>query len=493
MKLYYRGHDYKYAAEQMLLTLFPTERPEYADAPPGPGEDALVLSLSRGETWATATAALTWNGAEYRAARRCRVSELTDQLSADRALQRILKLAFYDAGTAALGKEPPWGALTGVRPVKIPAKAMLAGASPAQAERVLRDTYRVSPGRRKLAMDCAQASLAAQRSLGEHEVSLYVGIPFCPTRCAYCSFVSADVGRALKLIDPFLDALSREIRAAGAMLEGAGLKVRTVYFGGGTPTTLTAPQLDRLMGELSDHIDLSRCTEYTVEAGRPDTITAEKLAVLKRRGCDRVSVNPQSMSDAVLAAMGRAHRAADILRACALVRESGIGCVNMDLIAGLPGDSAGGFRASLDQVLELAPENVTVHTLALKKGSRLMEGETPLPPGEDVAAMLDYAWRALRESGQIPYYLYRQKYMSGSFENVGWCLPGTESLYNICMMEELHTIVSLGGGGVTKLVDRHTGYIQRVANAKYPQEYIQKIDAICADKARVAEFCRQHG
>ena len=147
----------------------------------------------------------------------------------------------------------------------------------------------------------------------------------------------------------------------------------------------------------------------------------------------------------------------------------------------------------LHTVLALAPENVTVHTLALKKGSRLMEGETPLPPGEDVAAMLDYAWAALWESGQIPYYLYRQKYMSGSFENVGWCLPGTESLYNICMMEELHTIVSLGGGGVTKLVDRHTGYIQRVANAKYPQEYIQKIDAICADKARVAEFCRQHG
>ena len=493
MKLYYRGHNYRYAAEQMLLTLFPTERPEYADAPPGPGEDALVLSLSRGETWATATAALTWGGAEYRAARRCRVSELTDQLSADRALQRILKLAFYDAGTAALGKEPPWGALTGVRPVKIPAKAMLAGATPAQAEKVLRDTYRVSPGRRKLAMDCAQASLAAQRSLGEHEVSLYVGIPFCPTRCAYCSFVSADVGRALKLIDPFLDALSREIRATGAMLADAGLRVRTVYFGGGTPTTLTAPQLDRLMGELAEHIDLSACTEYTVEAGRPDTITAEKLAVLRRRGCDRVSVNPQSMSDAVLAAMGRAHRAADILGAFALVRESGIGCVNMDLIAGLPGDSADGFRASLDQVLSLAPENVTVHTLALKKGSRLMEGETPLPPGEDVAAMLDYAWRALRESGQIPYYLYRQKYMSGSFENVGWCLPGTESLYNICMMEELHTIVSLGGGGVTKLVDRHTGYIQRVANAKYPQEYIQKIDAICADKARVAEFCRQHG
>ena len=457
MKLYFHGHDYRYAAEQMLLTLFPAERPEYPQGPPAPGEDALALSLSRGAVWATATAALTWGGRTYRASRRCRTAELTGGLAADRALQRILKLAFYDAGTAALGKEPPWGALTGVRPVKLPARAMLEGASPAQAERMLRDTYRVSPGRRRLAMDCAAASLAARRSLGDNQVSLYVGIPFCPTRCAYCSFVSADVGRALKLIDPFLDALSQEIRATGAMLAGAGLKVRTVYFGGGTPTTLSAPQLDRLMGELAEHIDLSACTEYTVEAGRPDTITREKLAVLARRGCGRISVNPQTMSDRVLSAMGRAHRAADILQAYALARESGMGIINMDLIAGLPGDSAEGFRASLDRVLELGPENVTVHTLALKKGSRLMNGapnkgsalvgertsggmselpwkqgsegykaredETPLPPGEEVAAMLDHAWSALRDSGQSPYYLYRQKYMSGSFENVGWCRP----------------------------------------------------------------------
>ena len=464
MKLYLRGHDYKYAAEQMLLTLFPAQRPEYPAGPPAPGEDALVLSLHRGAVWATATAALSYGGREYRAARRCRTAELTDPLSTDRALQRILKLAFYGAGTAARGSEPPWGALTGVRPVKIPTKAMLAG-----------------------------ASLAALRHLAPGEVSLYVGIPFCPTRCAYCSFVSADVGRALKLIDPFLDALCRELAATGAMLADAGLRVRTVYFGGGTPTTLSAPQLDRLMGELAEHIDLSGCTEYTVEAGRPDTITAEKLAVLARRGCSRVSVNPQTMQDAVLERMGRAHRADDILRAYALARESGIGCINMDLIAGLPGDSAAGFRASLEQVLDLGPENVTVHALALKKGSRLMEEGGGLPSGAAVADMLDFAWAALRAAGQRPYYLYRQKYMSGSFENVGWCRPGAESLYNICMMEELHTIVSLGGGGVTKLIDRATGHIERLANAKYPQEYIQTIDAICADKARVAQFYAAHG
>ena len=346
----------------------------------------------------------------------------------------------------------------------------------------------MSPLRRQLAMDCAQASLAVKRSLRPEEVSLYVGIPFCPTRCAYCSFVSADVGRALKLIEPFLDCLSREIKATGAMLAGAGLKVRSVYFGGGTPTTLSAPQLDRLMGELADAIDLSACTEYTVEAGRPDTITREKLEVLFRRGCGRVSVNPQTMQDHVLTAMGRAHRAEDIRRAYALARDSGIPCVNMDLIAGLPADSVDGFRSSLDQVLAMEPENITVHTLAMKKGSRLMEEGADVPSDDDVAAMLEYAWSALRTAGQIPYYLYRQKYMSGSFENVGWCLPGTESLYNICMMEELHTIVSLGGGGVTKLVNPATGYIERVANPKYPKEYLEKIDAVCAGKKRVARF-----
>ena len=488
MKLYLNGHDYKYATEQMLLTLFPGQRPQYPEEEPEPGEDALTLSLSRGRAWATATAKLCYGGQAYKASRRCKLEELTDPLTTDRALQRILKLAFYDAGVAARGSEPPWGALTGVRPVKIPTKAILAGATPAQSERVLQHTYHVTPLRRRLAMDCAQASLDALASLAPEEVSLYVGIPFCPTRCAYCSFVSADVGRALKLIEPFLEALSREIRATGKVLEETGLKVRAIYFGGGTPTTLSASQLDRLMGELADQLDLSACTEYTVEAGRPDTITREKLAVLARRGCGRVSVNPQSMEDHVLAAMGRAHRGADILAAYQLVRDSGIGCVNMDLIAGLPADTVDGFRYSLDQVLELAPENITVHTLALKKGSRLMEENAATPSGEEVAAMLDYAWAALRQAGQRPYYLYRQKYMSGSFENVGWSLPGYENLYNICMMEELHTILSLGGGGITKLVDHKAGRIVRIANPKYPKEYLDKIDAVCAGKEQVALF-----
>ena len=484
MKLYLKGHDYKYATEQMLLTLFPGERPSYPDRPAGEGEDSLTLSLSLGGRWATARAVLTRDGRRWTAAARAPVpAPDAGRVERDRVLQRVVKNAFYRAGVQALGREPPWGGLTGVRPVKLPTRALEQGATRRQADRLLRDLYRVSAPRRALALDCAQATLAAKRTLAPEDVSLYVGIPFCPTRCAYCSFVSAGVGRTFSLMEPYVDALCREIAAAGAAVRRGGRRIKSVYIGGGTPTTLSPALLDRLMGALEGAFDLSACAEYTVEAGRPDTITAEKLSVLRERGCTRVSVNPQSMDDRVLAAIGRAHSAADILQAWDLVRRAGFPYANMDLIAGLPTDTPEGFRASLDQVLSLGPENVTVHTLALKKGSRLtLEKNGALPAPEQVSAMLDYAWGALRAAGYAPYYLYRQKYMSGGFENVGWCRPGAESLYNICMMEELHTILSLGSGGVTKVIDPRAGSLVRQANPKYPKEYIETLDPILQAK-----------
>lgn len=481
MTVILKGHDYKYAVEQMLLTLFPGERPVYDVEE----ENKITLSLCKGEVWLTATAILTWQGRTVRHSCRAKTAQLTGVERDDaRVCQRIVKLAFYRAGVEALGKEPPWGAMTGVRPVKIPTKAMLAGATAAQAKDILRRQYRVSPLRANLAMDCAKASLAVKKSLQPEEISVYVGIPFCPTRCAYCSFISADVKHSLKLIDPFVEALVQEINAAGAALKRDGLKVKSVYFGGGTPTTLTAEQLDRVLSAMEQHIDLSACTEYTVEAGRPDTINLEKLQVLAGHGVDRVSVNPQTMEDHVLRAMGRAHTAQQIEKAYELVRKAGRFIVNMDLIAGLPADDTEGFRRTLDKVMDMAPENITVHTLALKRGSTLTGGgfAAPLPDGEQVSEMLDYAWHKLSGGGYTPYYLYRQKFMSGSFENVGWCMPGCESVYNICMMEELQSILSLGGGGVTKLVNNSTGSIERRANPKYPQEYLTRIDQICKEK-----------
>ena len=482
MKLYFYGHEYKYAAEQMLLTLFPDQRPEYPEGPPLPGEDALRLSLSVGGQWVTATADLTWQGTRHTARRRCRTAELTGPMETGRACQRILKLAFYRVGVQALGAEPPWGALTGVRPVKIPTKAMLAGKTERQAEKLLRQDYFVTEDRAKLAMDCARASLAADRSLAADEVSLYAGIPFCPTRCAYCSFICADAGRSLKLIEPYLEGLVQEVEQAGEGLKRAGKVIRSLYVGGGTPTTLSARQLDVLLTAMEHHLPLSRCTEYTVEAGRPDTITPEKLQVLHEHGIGRISINPQSLEDHVLEAIGRQHTAGEILRANELARQVGFECINMDLIAGLPQDSFRGFCRSLEGVLAMEPENITVHTLALKKGSRLMEQRGASPSGEEVARMLEFSNRTLRAAGYLPYYLYRQKYMSGSLENVGWARPGKENLYNICMMEELHSVLSLGAGGVTKLVDRASGAIRRISNPKYPYEYMEQLPNILEQK-----------
>ena len=497
MKLYFQIQNYnwqperyKYSVEQMMLMLFPGERPEYPEGYAPSGNEA-VFSLDRKPDRTAVTARVT--RPEGTAQGETQVeSRLLDEAPERvyHTLQHALKMAFYQAGTAVLGQEPPWGALTGVRPVKLPTRCMLAGGTPEQAQAELEEEYRVSPLRAKLAVDCAQASLAVDREVREDQVSLYIGIPFCPTRCAYCSFVSADVGRTLKLVEPYLEAVLEEVEHTGRVLRESGLSIHSLYVGGGTPTTLSAGQLEQLFSAARRHLPLEHCVEYTVEAGRPDTITREKLEVLHRQGVERISINPQTLEDEVLAAIGRKHSAQDILDAYALAREVGFDSINMDLIAGLPRDSFEGFRRSLEGVLALRPENVTVHTLALKKGSRLMEEGGALPSGEETARMLDFSRDTLREAGFLPYYLYRQKYMSGSLENVGWCLPGKESVYNIIMMEELQTVVSIGGGGVTKLVDRKNGRIVRLPNPKYPHDYLSSRDKILAQKDEIAAFYR---
>ena len=310
MNLYFTGHGEKYAVEQTLLTLFPQERPVYPETPPG-GDNELELTFSRGETWCTARAVLRREGRTY--TRQCRVRTAAldpkDPVVATRLTRRTLQRAFYLAAVDCLGAEPPWGMLSGVRPVKLPTRAMEAGATPRQAEGMLRDQYHVSPLRRKLAVACAQASRGVQASLAPQEISLYVGIPFCPTRCAYCSFISA-AGSANRLIPQYLEALLTEIDAAGAAARQAGKTVRAVYIGGGTPTTLEADQLARLLERVGTAFALAPGTECTVEAGRPDTITREKLLAIRAGGGNRISVNPQTMSDPVLAAIGRSHRAA---------------------------------------------------------------------------------------------------------------------------------------------------------------------------------------
>ena len=488
MELVLQGHSYQYAVEQIMLVLFPQERPTYPGVYDPASGNACRSTLTMGGGDSVVETEISRGGMVVRGVASAPAPSRENILVYDRVLQRLIKQSFYKAAVQLLPKKPDWGALTGIRPAKLASRALEEGLSEEETARRFREEYFVSPLRTQLAIESAQAGLAVKRSLGPEELSLYIGIPFCPTRCAYCSFVSADVKRTLKLVEPFLDALEQEIDAAAALLQRSGSVISTIYIGGGTPTTLSAQQLDRLLSHVCSAFDLSRLREFTVEAGRPDTITAEKMQVLHRHGVDRVSVNPQTMHDHVLKAMGRDHRAADIRPAYEAVRAAGLGGVNMDLIAGLPEDSVEGFRSTLEQVLSLDPENITVHTLALKKGSKLMMEHGGLPTGAEVERMLDFAWTALRQAGYRPYYLYRQKYMSGALENIGWCKPGFEGVYNICIMEELHTILALGAGGSTKLTDPETGKIVRITNPKYPYEYIERIDRICHEKEALVPF-----
>jgi|GEM_PF-21537 len=405
------------------------------------------------------------------------------------ALAQYLDIASSDSSVLEItGITPSWGALTGIRPGKLASRMLEEGMTEHQVDRVLRDTYFVSPERRRLCIETAEASRRAKAELKPEDISLYVGIPFCPTRCAYCSFVSQSVERTLGLVEPYLEVLHREITDAARMVQETGLHIKSFYMGGGTPTTLSTDQMDRLLTHLNRSFDLSGCAEYCIEAGRPDTIDREKLQVLLDHGVDRISVNPQSLEDHVLTAIGRRHTARDVEEAMALATGMGFPHVNMDLIAGLPEDTPEGFRRTLDKCLSYGADNITVHTLSLKKGSRILLENFTIPSAEAVGEMLDYANAALRQADFRPYYLYRQKYMSGSFENTGWCISGAEGLYNIYIMEELHSILSLGAGGSTKMVDPVHQRIERVFHTKYPTEYIQRSEKLEENLSAFRQF-----
>ena len=485
MKLQLIGHDERYVVEQSLMALFPGELPEYAPIAPE-DTDWAVIALEQTAERGHVRVELTWRG---KTARTC-VAFTPEGADFDREGQRrhAIGRCFFLAAREVLGSAPPWGMLTGVRPDKPVTWALAAGKTALQALQMMEEEYFVSPNRAALAVETGGVALRAARDLGKQDIAVYVGIPFCPTRCAYCSFVSQSVERSFALVPPYVDALVEEIRSGGKMVRETGLRVRSFYMGGGTPTTLSAEQMDRVLTAFEEAFDRGHCDEITVEAGRPDTITAEKLAVLKAHGVTRVSVNPQTMEDHVLRAIGRRHTAADIEAAMELVAGYGFPHVNMDLIAGLPADTPEGFRRSLDRCLAFGTDNVTVHTLALKKGSRILLEGLPIPGPEDVAAMLDYAAPALRKAGYSPYYLYRQKYMSGSFENTGWCRPGAECWYNVQIMSELCSILSFGAGGSTKMVEPGTNHIERVFNLKYPKEYTERPEKAAANQAAFAAF-----
>ena len=407
---------------------------------------------------------------------------------------RVRKMASGHAVTLAakdfFGYISPWGLLTGVRPAKVAAQYLESGYGVMKTRKLLTGEYFLNPKKAYLATSVAQTELKLTRGKGDDLCSVYISIPFCPTRCAYCSFVSESVERFGEFLPPFLDCLIREIEYTGALLKRSGWHIRSLYIGGGTPTTLSTPQMTRLLDAIGTHFDLSRSLEFTVEGGRPDTLDLAKLRAIRAGGATRISINPQTMSDSVLRAIGRRHTAAETVEAFRMAREAGFDDINMDLIAGLPGDTPASFSETVRQVLALEPSNVTVHTLALKKGADLFQRRVTLPTREDVAQMLDASGRQLRAAALEPYYLYRQKYMSGSFENVGWCRAGYTGYYNIYMMEELHSILSLGGGGMNK-INLPAGALERFHNPKYPQDYIQRIDTVLRQKDEIFALLEQ--
>lgn len=465
MNLTITGHDDRYAVEQLMLALFPENT-----------QGEILSRLERSDDAVTVTTTVTVDG------HTCTDSDILPSASETVRLRRqLLQQSLYRAALPMLPAIPAWGALAGVRPTKLTTKHLLNGGTAESADKLMADTYFVTPDRRALAIACSQSTVKAVNLLDEKDLSLYIGIPFCPTRCAYCSFVSRTVGKKTELLEPYLTALLEEIAHTGALLKQSGKTIRTIYIGGGTPSTLSSSQLARLMDAVHTHFDLPRCIEFTVEGGRPDTLDLEKLTTIRQHGADRMSINPQSMIGSVLRASGRPHKSEDILRAYAQAVDAGFTAINMDLIAGLPTDTVDGFKESLDRVAALNPSNITVHTLALKKGADLFERREQLPSAEDVTEMVAYANRTLSSLGYKPYYLYRQKYMSGSFENVGWSRDGMDCLYNIYMMEEIHTILSLGGGGMNK-VNLPDGKLVRFHNPKFPEQYIEMLPNVLQQK-----------
>ena len=382
------------------------------------------------------------------------------------------------------GTHPAWGILTGVRPVKLTGEIYDRLGSEEAVRMELAETYLLDDEKTDLLIDTYNYQQEICGRPDPKSVGIYIGIPFCPTRCLYCSFTSNQVGDSE--IARYLEALKTEIAYVGRRMRETGLWPESIYIGGGTPTTLTAEQLDDLLATVKEHIDLEKCREFTVEAGRPDTITYEKLEAIKKYGIERISINPQSMKERTLELIGRSHKPGDIVKAFQKADWVGIPMVNADLIAGLPEEEPEDFENTMDRILALDPENITVHTLAVKRASRLIDVDKDFhfKQAERVKMMLDIAKEKLKNAGFRPYYLYRQKNMAGSFENVGYCKEGTPCIYNIRIMEEKQTIIALGAGGISKMYYPEENRLERVPNVSNYEIYISRLEEMLERKEK---------
>ena len=479
MNLYVKNHNFHFELENLTRLFFPNEKitviRDFSEPQPPyiytEVSDKITISVNIGSFNKSETA----------------VKKLADNDNELVSAQLLYKLLCDFTGLTQ-----PWGILTGVRPVKL-LRRLAEESSEEQAVKKFEKDFFVSNEKIALSRETEHNERKILELSKPESFSLYVGIPFCPSRCSYCSFVMASIERAEKLIEPYTKLLCEEIKRTAEIANKLGLRLETVYFGGGTPTTLSAEQLDTVLGTVNKSFDMSTCREFTVEAGRPDTIDIAKLFALKENKVDRISINPQTVNDEVLKTIGRKHTAQQFFDAFELARKCGFDNINTDLIAGLPTDTPESFKNSLDSIVRLNAECITVHTLCMKRASRLTtEGVTlDLQQARDAREMLAYTQNILGQNEYIPYYMYRQSRMVGNLENVGWSKKGFESLYNVYVMDETHTILACGSGGVTKLKRNNPDYLERIFNFKYPYEYIDRFDELIQRKSGIMQFYGQ--
>lgn len=479
MNLYVKNHNFHFELENLTRLFFPNEKitviRDFSEPQPPyiytEVSDKIIISVNIGSFNKSETA----------------VKKLTDDDNELVSAQLLYKLLCDFTGLTQ-----PWGILTGVRPVKL-LRRLAEESSEEQAVKKFEKDFFVSNEKIALSRETEHNERKILELSKPESFSLYVGIPFCPSRCSYCSFVMASIERAEKLIEPYTKLLCEEIKRTAEIANKLDLRLETVYFGGGTPTTLSAEQLDTVLGTVNKSFDMSTCREFTVEAGRPDTIDIAKLFALKENKVDRISINPQTVNDEVLKTIGRKHTAQQFFDAFELARKCGFDNINTDLIAGLPTDTPESFKNSLDLIVRLNAECITVHTLCMKRASRLTtEGVTlDLQQARDAREMLAYTQNILGQNEYIPYYMYRQSRMVGNLENVGWSKKGFESLYNVYVMDETHTILACGSGGVTKLKRNNPDYLERIFNFKYPYEYIDRFDELIQRKSGIMQFYGQ--
>lgn len=491
MNIYIINHTFHYEMENLTRVFFPNEKldiikVDYVDflnfeLP------CIVTNIQNNQNRADIFVSVNFSDYSKKITSSVFIDKNSDEYEDEQ--ERVMAVSLFKLLTEYTGITPPWGILTGVRPIKL-FRRMVDEFGVSYTKDYFKNKLLVTDEKTNLAEETEKNERSILKKSSPNSYSLYVSIPFCPTRCSYCSFVSQSVEKTKRLIEPYLELLCKELEYTAEIINQLDLKLETVYIGGGTPTTLNAQQMSRLISVINKNFPMNCCREFTVEAGRPDTVTEDKLKAIFDGGVDRISINPQTMNDDILISIGRKHTAQQTIEAFNMARKVGFKHINMDLIAGLPDEDFESFKNTLDIITGLNPESITVHTLSMKRSSNLIsQGMQIYKHNAGVATkMHSYCRTILSERGLRPYYLYRQSRMVGNLENIGYAKKNYDGLYNVYIMDETHTVFACGAGAVTKLKDPKTGILQRIFNYKYPYEYINNFDEMLKRKEGIIDF-----